>query len=604
MRPFDLKASLGEVYGCFPAAAVRPVIGITGNFEGTTCCLGQGYYEQVVRAGGVPLVIPPCADKEVLMNTLAHIDGLILSGGGDINPLYAGEEPVPQLHGINRQRDLPELMLARLACNRQLPILGICRGIQTLAVAMGGTVWQDIDHPENGFLPAEGRRIKHSQEADRAEPTHTVSVAEGSILFDIYADTPSAQPYIPGAKTLYVNSFHHQAVREPGDKFRVTATAADGVVEAMESAEFKPILGVQWHPECMGDEGLPIFQWLVRQARAYRQVQQVHDRVLTLDSHCDTPMFFHQGIHFDQRDERILVDLHKMTEGRQDATIMVAYLPQPKCGEPFSANVAFPVQSPTAYADLMFDKIEEMAANSRDYLSIARTPAELYDNKRRGRKSIMLGIENALALNGQLQNVAHFAQRGVVYITLCHNGDNDVCDSARGSATHGGVSRFGEQVIREMNRLGVMADLSHASEKSFYDALDISQTPIVCSHSSCRALCDHPRNLTDEQMRRLAAKGGVAQITLYAGFLRQQGEATILDAMSHLEHAIEVMGIDHVGLGTDFDGDGGVRGLADASELTNFTRQLLARRYSESDIQKIWGGNFLRVMAQVQGSRE
>ena len=151
-----------------------------------------------------------------------------------------------------------------------------------------------------------------------------------------------------------------------------------------------------------------------------------------------------------------------------------------------------------------------------------------------------------------------------------------------------------------MNRLGIMVDMSHAAEKSFYDALDISQAPIVCSHSSSRALCDHPRNLTDDQMRALAAKGGVAQTTVYHGFLRQDGEATILDAVAHLEHAIKIMGIDHVGLGTDFDGDGGVRGLADASELINFTRQLLARRYSERDIQKIWGGNFLRVMAQVQ----
>jgi microsomal dipeptidase-like Zn-dependent dipeptidase len=152
-----------------------------------------------------------------------------------------------------------------------------------------------------------------------------------------------------------------------------------------------------------------------------------------------------------------------------------------------------------------------------------------------------------------------------------------------------------------------MVDLSHASEQSFYDALDISQTPIVCSHSSCRALCDHPRNLTDEQMRRLAAKGGVMQITLYPGFLRSEEKnaqpptpVSITDAIQHLEHAIHIMGIDHVGLGTDFDGDGGISGLRDSSELLQFTRQLLARHYSERDIQKIWGGNFLRVMGQVQ----
>ena len=214
----------------------------------------------------------------------------------------------------------------------------------------------------------------------------------------------------------------------------------------------------------------------------------------------------------------------------------------------------------------------------------------------------MLGIENGLALEGRLENVAHFARRGVVYITLCHNGDNDICDSARGDKTHGGISEFGRQVIGEMNRLGLMVDLSHAADSSFYDALQISRTPIVCSHSSSRALCNHPRNLTDDQMKALSQKGGVCQITLYKGFLNGTSEATILDAMAHLDHAIELMGIDHVGLGTDFDGDGGVPGLADASELSLFTRQLLQRRYSEADIQKIWGGNFLRVMNEVQSS--
>ena len=255
---------------------------------------------------------------------------------------------------------------------------------------------------------------------------------------------------------------------------------------------------------------------------------------------------------------------------------------------------------PAEYADLIFDKIEQMVAANKHYLSIARTPSDLYKDKRQGRKSIMLGIENGLALGGNLDTLKHFKQRGVVYITLCHNGDNDICDSARGCNTHQGVSRFGQQVIREMNRLGMLVDMSHAGEKSFYDALDISCRPIVCSHSSARALCDHPRNLTDEQMRALAAKGGVAQTTLYPGFLIKAGEATILDVIAHLEHAIDVMGIDHVGIGTDFDGDGGVRGMADASELIQFTRMLLARRYHPKDIQKIWGGNFLRVMSEVQ----
>ena len=143
-----------------------------------------------------------------------------------------------------------------------------------------------------------------------------------------------------------------------------------------------------------------------------------------------------------------------------------------------------------------------------------------------------------------------------------------------------------------------MVDLSHAAEKSFYDALDISSTPIVCSHSNSRALCDVPRNLTDDQMRALAQKGGVAHITLYHGFLRADTpEATILDAIDHLEHAIQVMGIDHVGIGTDFDGGGGVPGLNADNDLILITMRLLEMGYTEADLQKIWGGNFFRAMS-------
>ena len=572
MMQFDLNAIMANMHQTFPVAQRRPVIGITGNYGDLTCKLGEGYYKQVVAAGGVPLIIPPVADAAVLTSIMEKVDAVLLSGGADINPLYQGEDPIPQLGGINSERDLPELLLARMAFHRQLPMLGICRGIQTLAMALGGKVAQHIS-----------TNIKHSQDADRSEPTHSVSIEKDSILYNIYSGNQSP--------TLYVNSFHHQAVSEPGEHFRVVAKANDGVIEAIESAEFKPILGVQWHPECMGESGLPLFRWLVDEAEKFQKAKLMHHCVLTLDTHCDTPMFFPQNVDFGSRDPRILVDLHKMTEGRLDATIMVAYLPQP-------------TEQPKQFADNIFDKIEVMVARNSDYLALARTPEELWSNKYAGKKSIMLGIENGIALDGDLKNLRHFKDRGIVYVTLCHNGDNEICDSARGNQTHGGVSAFGAQVISEMNRLGIMVDLSHAHEKSFYDALELSKTPIVCSHSSARALCDHPRNLTDNQMRALAQKGGVAQTTLYHGFLKKDGEATILDAMAHLEHAIDVMGIDHVGLGTDFDGDGGIRGLADASELLNFTRQLLARRFSRQDIQKIWGGNFLRVMQQVQQAAE
>lgn len=597
MKSFDIQSSLDDIYARYPEATRQPVIGLTGNFADGDARLCEQYYMSVVRAGGTPVIIPPVADKDVIINTLDKIDGLVLTGGGDINPLWAGEEPSPRLHGINHMRDKAELLTVRLAYNRQIPMLGICRGIQTLVTALDGEVDQDIAesfaaaHGAGRAAAAAGHSlIKHSQDADRSEPTHTVRISRESVLYSLYK-----------TETLAVNSIHHQAVRASGRRFSVSAKAPDGVIEAIESSEFKPFIGVQWHPEWLGESGQVLFRWLVDRAREFYTAKDLHRRMLTLDTHCDTPMFFPQGIHFDQRDPRILVDMHKMAEGHQDAVIMAAYLPQPKLGETFSSKVAFKVDGSLQYADLIFDKIEEIVNANNRYLSIARTPSDLYEDKRKGRRSIMLGIENGLALNHDISNVRYFARRGVVYITLCHNGDNDICDSARGCNTHGGVSRFGEQVIKEMNRCGIMVDLSHAGEKSFYDALSISSKPIVCSHSNCKALCDVPRNLTDDQLRALAKHGGVAHITLYHGFLRNDSqEATVMDAIAHLEHAISIMGIEHVGLGTDFDGDGGIRGLADSSELINFTLHLLRRRYSERDIARIWGGNWLRVMAQVQ----
>ncbi len=600
MKSFDIQSSLDDIYARYPEATRQPVIGLTGNFADGDARLCEQYYMSVVRAGGTPVIIPPVADKDVIINTLDKIDGLVLTGGGDINPLWAGEEPSPRLHGINHMRDKAELLTVRLAYNRQIPMLGICRGIQTLVTALDGEVDQDIAesfaaaHGAGRAAAAAGHSlIKHSQDADRSEPTHTVRISRESVLYSLYK-----------TETLAVNSIHHQAVRASGRRFSVSAKAPDGVIEAIESSEFKPFIGVQWHPEWLGESGQVLFRWLVDRARDFYTAKDLHRRMLTLDTHCDTPMFFPQGIHFDQRDPRILVDMHKMAEGHQDAVIMAAYLPQPKLGETFSSKVAFKVDGPLQYADLIFDKIEEIVNANNRYLSIARTPSDLYEDKRKGRRSIMLGIENGLALNHDISNVRYFARRGVVYITLCHNGDNDICDSARGCNTHGGVSRFGEQVIKEMNRCGIMVDLSHAGEKSFYDALSISSKPIVCSHSNCKALCDVPRNLTDDQLRALAKHGGVAHITLYHGFLRNDSqEATVMDAIAHLEHAISIMGIEHVGLGTDFDGDGGIRGLADSSELINFTLHLLRRRYSERDIARIWGGNWLRVMAQVQQTK-
>ena len=578
----DWKKKYYELAAANGVAEREPVIGITANFGEYGSQLAEAYYESVRVAGGMPLIIPASQEVDDMECLLRHVDGLLFTGGGDINPLLLGEEPVAALGGINDKRDMQELLLMRRALDKQIPVLGICRGCQIMAAAQDGALIQDIYSSPLLSQPL----LKHSQQAERHVATHSVDIKPDSMLSRLL-----------GCAHLEVNSFHHQAVGEPGKGMRVVAQSPDGVIEAIESTEYKSVIGVQWHPECFfrmkDNRMLPLFQWLVEEAAEYRAARTVHARVVTLDTHCDTPMFFHEDIRFDRRDDRILVDSCKMRDGGLDASIMAAYLPQ---GDRDEAAL----EAATRKADQLLDGIEERIG-STEGVGLAATPAELRRIKAEGKLAIMRAIENGYAIGRDLSNIERFRKRGVVYMTLCHNGDNDICDSAaRTNNEHEGLSPFGREVVREMNRVGMMVDLSHGGVRSFYDALELSAAPIVCSHASCRALCDHPRNLDDEQMRALADKGGVMQITLYPGFLRKDGEATILDAMAHLDHAVRVMGVDHVGLGSDFDGDGGVPGLASASELINFTRQLLKRRYNIQDIQKLWGGNFMRVMELVQ----
>lgn len=564
---------------------MKPLIGITSNFGDKGAELAKGYYQSILAAGGSPVIIPPFSDDKALQAILNHLDGIVLSGGSDLNPLLVGEEPIPQLHGINAERDVSELKLTHRAYEMQIPVLGICRGIQMLAAALGGNIYQDL-----GVQYTDAPLIKHSQDLARECASHTVFIDKDCKLADIFRRS-GLKENADGRYMLPVNSFHHQAVRCPGNALKVCARSSDGVIEAVESAEHKSILGVQWHPECFilaGDKSqMPVFLWLVEEATNFALAKKIHSRILSLDSHCDTPMKF-------STEEEKLVTIPRMKDGYLDASIMVAYLPQ---GERTpEAHLAA-----TAKADNILTQLEErVAANSSD-AGLARTPDELYALKSEGKRAIMLGIENGYAIGRDLGNIERFRKRGVVYMTLCHNGDNDICDSARRSmCEHDGVSEFGTEVIHEMNRLGMMVDLSHASEKSFYDAIDISRVPIVCSHSGCHSICHHPRNLTDAQMQALARNSGVMQVTFYEGFLRDSSGASILDAIEHINHAVNVMGIEHVGIGTDFDGDGGVPGLAHAGELINLTRTLIRERYSENDLRLLWGENFLRVMRLAQ----
>lgn len=577
-----------------------PLIGISGNFRDGDCTLAAGYYRSLVEAGATPVIIPPYSDIELLVSLVKKLDGVVLSGGADIDPDYLEELPIDGID-INPERDKPELILIKLLIDRHVPILGICRGMQMLSAALGGKLYQDIYTQHNVDC------ICHSQKIARGLTSHSVNIQKDTLLYSIM-----------NTDCLDVNSFHHQAVKSVPKGFVVSAVAQDGIIEAMESVDYQPILGVQWHPECMLAEGnkimMPLFEWLVNEAALYSRAKAFHSSYLTLDSHCDSPMFFDCGAHFNVKNPGIeveyayvgedspdgsatfsynpLVDIHKMDEGGLDAVFMVAYLRQLE-------RDADSLKAAATKADRILNLIVERISECNGKAAIAILPDQLYQNKSAGVKSVVLGIENGYAIAKDISNIAKYRDKGVAYMTLCHNGDNDICDSARGNIEHNGLSSFGREVVAEMNRVGMMVDLSHASEKTFYDVLECSNVPVICSHSSSRLLCDHPRNLTDNQMRALAAKGGVAQVCLYSGFLKKGGGATVDDAVKHIVHMVDVMGIDSVGIGSDFDGGGGLPGLEDASRFNSLTRRLMREGFSDDDLSKIWGRNFIRVWKQI-----
>lgn len=556
----------------------NPIIGISVNIDTQTSRLHEAYIQAIQNAGGIPFLIPATDEIDTLRELVERMDGLLLSGGADIGGCYFGEPTLEGLTEVDPERDRYDFILLRIASDYQLPILGICRGMQVINVAFGGGLWQDIPS-QYPIQP-----VNHSVLTNKEQPVHTIHVDKESVLFRILQ-----------SEEVGVNSRHHQAVKRVAKGFKVVATSHDGIIEAIEGYPSKRIMGVQWHPENMATEGdnpemQSLFSQFINEAKLFKQAKKIHNQTLTVDSHCDTPMLFEEHtVDFGSRDEMAQVDLVKMSEGRLDAVFVVAYIPQ-----------KYPVTDATKYARELLLEMKNQVEQNRDYAGIASSFDNAIQLKQQGRKAIFLGVENGHALQQNLENLKLFQELGVTYITLCHNGANAICDSAVGEVVHNGLSEFGKQVVQRMNEMGLVIDLSHAAESTFYDVLQESISPVIASHSSARMLCNHPRNLTDNQIKAIATAGGVVQVCLYNGFLVKKGTASIIDAVNHIEHIIEVGGIHSVGIGSDFDGGGGIEGCIAANELINVTIELLRRGYSEKDIALIWGGNLQRVVNDVQ----
>lgn len=366
------------------------------------------------------------------------------------------------------------------------------------------------------------------------------------------------------------------------------------------------------------------------------RARKIHFSSIVLDTHDDTPqrMLFE---HFDlgHRDTQGNIDIPRMKEGGLNAIFFSIWAP---------VNITGPAATKRAL-DLIATVRDQVQKHPQD-LALCTTAAEVRAAHAQGKIAALMGVEGGHMINNDLAVLRQFAKLGARYMTLTHTADTDWAGSSGDDAKHIGLTPFGKDVVLEMNRLGMMVDISHVSDKTFYDALAASKAPMIASHSSCRAICDAPRNMTDDMIKALAAKGGVIQINYHVGFLSQayrdasnksaelksrvaavdkaageneaasirEGEKVAHQMMAegklpevdwqaivdHIDHAVKLVGADHVGLGSDFDGAVMPVGMEDCSKLPKLTEAMLRRGYSESDIRKILGENTLRVMEEVE----
>ena len=563
-----------------PLVSNKPLIGISLGWSETKNSVNNTYVNSVLMNGGVPYLIPVTDNVEVLRQIVAQLDGIIFTGGEDFAPAYFGEEEHEHLGEVNVTRDTYDLTLFKLASDRNIPTLGICRGLQLINVGMGGTLYQDLPSEK----PSD---INHRQSEAGTVATHSVSVVEGSLMHQIL-----------GQKVVQVNTFHHQAIEKLAPGLKIVGWANDSVPEMIEAYPHRQIIGTQFHPEIFtnaGDELMgKLFKFLIGKAETFQKAKDIHSRILSVDTHTDTPLWFTRGDFSVGKRKSNQVNIQKMEEGKLDSQFLAIFLAQKERDEASS-------QAAVEKCLKMIENTYADVAKYQDACGIALTEEDALRLKAEGKKAFFLGIENGYAIGKDIKNVKKFKDMGIQYMTLSHSYDNDICNSSSHTEDASkGLTAFGRKVVKEMNKVGMMIDVSHVSEGTFWDVIKYSKDPIFASHSSVKALCDHDRNLTDDQLRALAKNGGVIQICIYDGYLNNDAKAaSIDDIVKHIDHAVKVAGIDHVGIGSDFDGGGGVLGCKGDNDMINITVKLIEKGYSEEDIRKIWGGNFFRVMNQV-----
>lgn len=374
---------------------------------------------------------------------------------------------------------------------------------------------------------------------------------------------------------------------------------------------------------------------------SHQDIQSFHQAILTIDSHTDTPLLLgRKGYDIGKRNDPYQrggkIDFIRMQEGGLDAVFFAVFVGQGPRND--SAN-----ERAYQRAIGLFEQIEQALDSYPELAGLATNPQEIIDLEKNGRSAVLIGVENGYPIGDKLERIQEFYNRGARYITLSHTKNNDLCDASTDQEEHGGLSDFGKEVVKEMNRVGMMIDVSHISDKAFFDVLEITDYPVIASHSNVRALCNNPRNMTDEMLFALRDNGGVIQVCVLSDYVKELPEnpereaafsklrekynqfqgltdeemnrareewyatdqkfpkalANVADLVDHIDYIVKLIGIDYVGIGTDFDGGGALSDCYDVSEIVNITAELVRRGYDEKQIEKIWGGNFLRVFSVV-----